>query len=171
MRKKKYPLEPLARMKKDRAETRTRELGGAVAAREAIQNEREGKVRSREAARASANVVRALERTALEKGELTALDLARAGTWEVRVRAEDASRSREVDEAVAAGARARAAEATAKAKVAEARAESESVHRHEERWEAAGKKADEAQEEEALAEAVHAGGIPPGPTGRPKRAP
>jgi hypothetical protein len=154
MRRKKYPLESLARMKKDRVETKTRELGQAISTRETLERSRERKEADRDIAREGANQVRREERSQLEKGTLKVLDLAREGTWELRVRAEDAKRARDVDEARAVEAGARGAEAAAKGSVAEASAEEQSVQRHEERWKEAAKRTEEALEEESLAEAV-----------------
>jgi flagellar biosynthesis chaperone FliJ len=154
MRRKKYPLEPLVRMKKDRVETKTRELGQAISTRETLEKSRERKEADRDIAREGANHVRREERSQLEQGTLKVLDLAREGTWELRVRAEDVKRTRDVDEARTAEAGARGAESRAKANVAEASAEHESVQRHQERWNTEAKKAEEAKEEESLAEAV-----------------
>jgi YscO-like protein len=154
MRRKKYPLEPLVRIKNDRVEKKTRELGHAVVTREALEKSRQVKEADRDHARDAANHVRREERARLEEGTLKVKDLAQGGTWETRVQAEDARRVREVDEAAAAELGARAAEATAKTHVAEARAEHESVRRHEERWRAEARKVEDAREEEALAEIV-----------------
>jgi len=160
MQRKKYPLEPLARLKRERAETRTRELGEAVAAREALEKERAAKEADRERARDAASVVCREERARLEGGDLKVLDLVRGGIWETRVKTEDAQRGRAIERARAAEEEARATEAGAKLHVASAKAESESVQRHHARWDALAKNAEEAREEEAMSEAV-----------RPKRKP
>src|SRR5580658_1395504 len=118
MPRKKYPLESLARMKKDRVEAKARELGAAISTREAREAERGRKEADRDAARASANVVRTGERAALEKGDLRVIDLARGNVWETRVKVEDAGRTREVDDARTAEEKARATEARAKSDVA-----------------------------------------------------
>jgi hypothetical protein len=154
MRARKYPLEPLKRLKKDRAEAKTRELGGAITTREAAERRRLEAEAVREAERVRADVVRRQERASLEKGELTAKDLARGGTWEQRASAEDAERARGVERAQSVEEKARTVEAKAQADVALARAEVEATARHEQRFLAAAKKAEEATEEEALAEVV-----------------
>jgi hypothetical protein len=160
MRRQKYPLEPLARLKKDRVDEKARILAAAIAERETRENDRRRKEADREAARASADAVRIAERNALEQGNLRVQDLARANLWETRVKDEDAQRRREIGEAGSAVERARAGESSAKSEVASARAESESVERHRSRWRSVVKGAEEAREEEDMADAV-----------RPKRVP
>jgi hypothetical protein len=160
MQRKKYPLEPLAQLKKDRAEIKVRELGKAVARREGLEKERKGQEAQREETRAKANVVRGDERALLEKGDLKVLDLVRGSIWESRIKVEDAERTRELEKALVAEGQARLAEEAAKGRVSEARAEAETVERHRDRWKSALHEKQEAEEEESLAEAV-----------RPKRAP
>jgi hypothetical protein len=150
---KKYPLEPLARLKEDRTEQKTRELGKALSSREAAQKKREGAEAEREAARASASRVRNEERAALASGALSARDLMQANAWESRVATEDAERTRDVDRALAAEGKTKAAETRVRADLARAQAESEVIRRHHERWRAEANKAEEAREEESLVEA------------------
>jgi hypothetical protein len=150
---KKYPLEPLARLKEERAEQKTRELGKALSSRETAQKKREGAEAKREAARTSASRVRNEERAALANGALSVRDLMQANAWESRVATEDLERTREVDRALAAEGEAKAAETRVRGDLAQAQAESEVIRRHHERWSAAVKKDDEGREEEALAEA------------------
>jgi hypothetical protein len=169
MRPKKYPLEPLRRLKKERAEQKTRELGTAIAARETVQRRREEAEGEQKAARARAEAVREEERSALVKGELFARDLARGGAWEQRVSAEDQERARGVEKARTREDDARRLEARAQGDVAIARAEVEVTARHEERWTSAARKVAESSEEEALAEAVPAKGPAPS-RGARKRA-
>jgi len=160
MRPKKYPLEPLRRLKKERAEAKTRELGTAIVARETVQRRREDAEGEQKAARARAEAVRGEERAALEKGDLFARDLARGGAWEQRVSAEDQERARGIEKARSAEDEAKRVEARAQGDVAIARAEVEVTARHEQRWTSAARKAAEGREEEALAETVPAKGLP-----------
>jgi|HubBroStandDraft_6_1064221.scaffolds.fasta_scaffold1672998_1 hypothetical protein len=154
MRARKYPLEPLKRLKKDRAEAKTRELGGAIATREMAERRRREAEVVHEAERARADMIRHAERASLERGELTAKDLARGGTWEQRASVEDAQRARGVERSLRVEEKARAVEAKAQSDVALARAEVEATAHHEQRFLAAAKKAEEASEEEDLAEVV-----------------
>ena len=154
MRRKKYPLESLAHLRKDRVDAKARELGAAISAREAREAERARKEAEREAARATADAVRTAERAALERGDLRAADLSRVNVWERRVKIDDLGRTRAVDEAQAEEDRARSTEGGARTEVATARAESESVERHRDRWQAVLKKGQESREEEAMADAV-----------------
>jgi hypothetical protein len=159
MRPKKYPLEPLRRLKKERAEAKTRELGTAIVARETAQQRREDAEGEQMAARARAAAVRGEERAALEKGDLFARDLARGGAWEQRVSAEDQERGRGIEKARSSEEEAKRVEARAQGDVAVAQAEVEVTARHEQRWTSAARKAKESREEEALAEAVPARGV------------
>jgi len=156
MRGKKYPLEPLRRLKKERAEAKTRELGAAIATRETVQRRREEAESERDSARARANAVREEERAALEKGELFARDLMRGGAWEQRVSAEDQARARGIEKARSAEDDARKVEARAQGTAAVAHSEEKATARHEQRWVATARKAEESREEDALAEAVRA---------------
>jgi hypothetical protein len=153
MPRKKYPLEPLARLKEERAKQKTHELGRAASTREAAQRKREGAEAEREAARATARRIRDEERGSLENGALSVRDLVQASAWESRVGVEDAERTRSVDRALVAEDQARAAEAVVREDLSRAHAESEIVQRHHERWRAAVTKDEESREEEALAEA------------------
>jgi hypothetical protein len=172
MRPKKYPLEPLRRLKKDRAGTKTRELGAAIVTREKAQKRREEAEVEREAERARADRVRGEELAALEKGELFARDLARGGAWEQRTSAEDAERARGVEKARSTEQESQAAEAKAQGSVAVARAEVEATARHEQRFWSAVRKAEESREEDAVAEvrpSVRAEGYPQTPGSKRSR--
>ncbi len=153
MRSSKYPLESLARLKKERADDAVRALGKAISAREDAERRRAEAEAAQKHAEAQAAVLRQEERASLEKGELSAADLVQANAWEVRVKAEDAERARKVEEARASSETKRRLEAEAQAKVAGARGEVKAVLRHEGRWNEARQRARDAEEEEAAAEA------------------
>jgi hypothetical protein len=153
MPKKAYPLDLLARIREDRAEAKTRELGGAVRDHAIALARREGAEADRDAARDRASRVRDEERAALERGALCVRDLVQGSLWESRTKADDAERKRAVDEAVASELAARASEAEIRAEAARARGESKVVQRHGERWRAEVKKEEESREDEGLAEA------------------
>jgi len=149
----KYPLEPLAQLKKERAEAATRQLGKVIGARQEAERRRAEAEAAREQAEARAARVREDERVSLEAGELAAKDLHRREAWESRVRAEAADRARAVDEARAMVLARRRQELEAQAEVARARGDVEAVRRHEARWTSAQRRAREAEEEEAALEA------------------
>ena len=154
MRPKKYPLEPLRRLKKDRAEAKTRELGTAIASRESIQKKRETAEAEREAERARANLVREQERAALREGRaLRSQSGARGCVGAAHDRGGCRAWTRRRGEIQSAEEKARAGEAKAQADVAVARAEVEATARHEQRFWSTVRKAEESREEEAVAEA------------------
>jgi hypothetical protein len=154
MHRKKYPLESLAHLKKDRAERATRALGKAVAARETLEGARKELERAREEARVATDLVRSKEQERLEEGSLTAGDLRREAAWQSRVNLEDRARAKGVDDARATEERARGAEASARKAVADARAEHETVLRHQQRFRLAAEKREEARDEEERTEMV-----------------
>ena len=78
----KYPLEPLLEHRERRVEDATAELGDAVRAREAAESEKARAEAERRAGEESAARTRAAEADLLAKGELRAVDLARAQAWE-----------------------------------------------------------------------------------------
>jgi hypothetical protein len=90
MRSSKYPLEVLERLRRRTAECAVRDL--AVAVREHVSAEEHRAAaeirRGQHAARVDA--VRDSESAKLDRGELTAGDLARAAAWEARVASERA---------------------------------------------------------------------------------
>jgi hypothetical protein len=154
MRPRKYPLEPLVRLKKERVESTTRQLGKAVLARESAERRHEEAASAQRQGDARASRVRTEERDLLEKGELSAADLIRANAWEVRVQTEGAERAHAVDAAQATMTTQRRRELDAQAEVARSRGEAKAVDRHEARWIAAREKVREAEEEEATSEAA-----------------
>jgi hypothetical protein len=153
MRRPKYPLEPLAKLREQKVDEATRALAGAVANREKAERARAGAELRRASHEADARGLRQAERGALERGELKAADLARAGAWEMRV-AED----REKLEAVVKSTReeekkARQGEAEARADATARRADAEVVEKDRTRWREGERKHAEAKEEEAATEA------------------
>jgi hypothetical protein len=155
----KYPLEPLARVRAIRTDDAKRELALAIRARELAEKRLRGAEAEREKALAAARGLRDAERRALERGELTARDLMRADAWEVRARQEMVQLEKALAHAQAREEEARAKEGTAVDSVAGRRAEQSVVEQDRARWTHCEKQKEEAREEEAGAEAW-----------RPKRA-
>jgi hypothetical protein len=150
---KKYPLEPLARVRASRTEEAARELAQAIGARERAQRRVAEAEAERTAARAAQQALRDGERKALERGELAAVDLMRGGAWEARAKEEIAQLERQLASATAREAEARAKEAGAKNTVAERSAEEKVVDADRARWAERERKKQEGREEEAGAEA------------------
>jgi hypothetical protein len=149
----KYPLEPLAEVRKKKVEEATAALAGAVRTRDAAGRALRGaEVRRDTAARAAARV-RTAELEALTRGELRALDLARAHAWAGRAAAEAEALAGVVRRARAAEAAAHGHEGEVRGMLATRRAEALLVEGHRDRWNERQHRGALAREEEALSEA------------------
>src|ERR1700722_14483205 len=84
----KYPLEPLAELRRKKVEAATAALAEAVRKREAAARALRGAEVRRDAAARAAAAVRTAELEALGQGQLHARDLARAHAWAARAAAE-----------------------------------------------------------------------------------
>jgi hypothetical protein len=149
----KYPLEPLARLRQEKAEQAAQALAESVRKREgATRGLRAAEVR-RDAHGAAVSTARQAELLALAKGELRALDLARTDAWGVRVAAENAAHKGMVERAQAAEAQARGQETSARQALSSRQADAEVVVGHRRRWEGEATRLQAAREEEAAFEA------------------
>lgn len=153
MRRPRYALEPLAKLRDGKVDEATRGLAAAVTERGAAERARRSAEARRDAHDAAADAVRAGEREALERGELRAGDLALADGWEARVATERAALADAVQRAGSAEAKARDAERQAQRGVAERKADAQVVAKDRARWEDEQRRRGEAKEEEEAAEA------------------
>ncbi|MGO9834583.1 MAG: hypothetical protein ACLP1X_10230 [Polyangiaceae bacterium] len=153
MRPPKYPLAPLAEVRKRAVDSAVRRLSSAVKTREAAERARQAAEDARHEHERAAARVRGGERDALERGDLCAADLARGETWGLRVASERARLSAGVERATSAEAVASDGQLEAQAGVASRRSEADVVAKDRERWDDARRKAAEAREEEAASEA------------------
>jgi hypothetical protein len=153
MGKKKYPLERLLGVRKDKASARVKELASAIREREAL--ERARLAAEQEQARARGEAARERDRVAesLAKGSLSAGDLARQAAWEARVEWDEAERQRKITTMKENEARAKEGEENARGLVRAAEAESKVVVRDRERWVAEADRAAALKAEEEAAEA------------------
>ncbi len=153
MRPKKYPLDPLVRVRAKQVDDAARLLAEATRAREEAERRRAAAAEREEEARRAAASLRDAERGALERGELTVADLMRGDAWAVRVKDEHAELGRRTEDSAAKARQATAGESVARVEVAGRKADAELVERHRGRWAEGERKADEARDEEAAAEA------------------
>ena len=153
MRPRKYPLDPLARLRAKQVDDAGRLLAKAVSVRQEAERAEQAAVAERDGAAEVARVVNEGERAALERGELCAADLVRAAAWSVRVEAERAALDLGVKRAADQARAAEGGVGTARDGVARARADAEVVERDRAKWEGAARKKEEAAEEETAAEA------------------
>jgi hypothetical protein len=152
VRPKRYPLDPLARVRREHVEASARDLAASIQAREAA--ERERLAAEAERARRADEARRACiaEAEALGRGALTAADLQRQGAWAARTEWDDQASAADVTSATEREATARDGEGRAKSRVTTAEAEARVVTEHRARWVAEGERASEAAAEEAAAE-------------------
>jgi hypothetical protein len=153
MRPRKYPLESLAAQRARKVDGAVQGLAKAVAERERAEAERLAAEQQRAAQEARAASVVAAERDSLERGELSAADLARGHAWQLRSEAERAALTSQVDRARTVEAEAAKGEGTARGEVAQRRADADVVEKDRSRWTAEERKRADAKEEEAMAEA------------------
>jgi hypothetical protein len=152
MRPKKYPLEPLAKLRAKQVDDATVTLTKAVRAREEAERVERSHRKVRDDAEAKASETRASERAALERGELRARDLMRGDAWGVRAADERTELEKRVANASNRAQTARGAEEEARGGVTSARAEEDVVERDKGRWEAGERKRADAKEEEEAGE-------------------
>jgi hypothetical protein len=153
VRGRKYPLDPLARLREKQVGDATRLLSDAIRARQEAERGLVVVLSRKNDAEAHARALGDRERNALERGELRADDLARAAAWSVRVETDRADLERRLAKAVEGAQAAHGGESNAQGEFARARADAEVVARDRAKWEDTRRKKDEAAEEEAGAEA------------------
>jgi hypothetical protein len=153
MRPKRYPLDPLVRVRRDRVDTQVKALSMAVHTREEAERARLAAEADRARRTVEAEQVRAGEQSALARGELSAVDLQRQGAWEARTQWDDEERGRRVATARESEAAARGSEGDARAHLATAEANAKVVTEHRAKWVQEGEKAAEVAAEEGAAEA------------------
>ena len=149
----KYPLEPLLEDRKRKVDDQAAELADAIRQREAAEAAKARAEQAKWDAEAAGAAVRAQEAEALARGELRAVDLARAQAWEVaeRTRLEGLERAKATAVAKADGAR--ADEGDARATLAQKKADRDVVVKDKGRFDARLAHRVQAAEEEAAEEA------------------
>lgn len=153
MRPPRYALEPLADLRRSKADEAATGLAAAVAGRDASERQRRAAEQRREGHDAQAAQAREAEHEALARGELRAADLARGDAWEVRVATERAALTGALDQARASEEQARTAEAAARSELANREADARVIEKDRARWDEQQRKRAEAKEEEEAAEA------------------
>lgn len=149
----KYPLEPLREHRDRGVDAATAELGDAIRSREAAEAAQRAAEREKREAEARAVAVRADEASRLERGELRAVDLARANAWEISAASEIDGLTSAVSAAEARSDEARDAETGARAELAQKKADRDVVAKDEARFHDNARRVRDAAEEEAADEA------------------
>jgi hypothetical protein len=153
MRPPSYPLQTVAHLRAHAVDEAVRGLARAVIAREGAQARREAAEQRQAAHEANVSHIAEQERTALERGERSAADLARAHAWRLRADGDRRHLAGDVDGARVVEVRARRSEDCARIEVGARRANAGVIERDQDRWAASLRKRAEAREEEAVAEA------------------
>jgi hypothetical protein len=145
-----YPLEPLVPVRRERADRRAAELAKATTTRAREQAAaRRARERHDQAERAAVRAEQA-ERTRLHSGEQRALDLAQGARHGMGVKARLGELAREQDALAERERRARENERKAQSALGRARAEHEAAVRHKERFDAQEAHASEQAAEDAV---------------------
>lgn len=154
----KYPLDPLLEHRARVTDDATSALGGAVVAREGAERAVAAAERERREAEARANDVRDREAEMLADGRLRAVDLARAGAWEIATKASLEARDEALVQREQALAIARDAEREARDRLAAAKADHDAVAKDKDRFVDHARRVALAADDEAAEEAHAARG-------------
>ena len=150
---KKYPLDPLIKLRERQVDDATRELAKAVDARQTAERKREAAENAKVRADERAKTTRDEEREALERGELRAGDLQKAQAWEIGVAEERKKVVQQVNVAEQGENKARDVETGARDSLVAREADAEVVEKDKERFVSREKQQELAKEEEAANEA------------------
>jgi YscO-like protein len=153
MAARKYPLDPLAKLREQHVDEASRELAAAARARETAEQRTRLAEREKDAAEESARAVREAERAKLEGGELTVADLQRADAWGVAVAEETKRLEERVARAITAESEARTGEAQHRTTVATRKADAGVVEKDRAKWTEQARKDALGREEEEAEEA------------------
>jgi hypothetical protein len=152
----KYPLDPLQRVRDDNVDRKARALSDSIRQVEGAKSEREQAERRQHTFEREVAEATDAERERLTGGQLTAADLARGAAWGVAQEMERAAKARAAEEARMRQSAAEAAATSRRGDLADAKASAEVVAKHHDRWERAEIASSLARDEED-AEQAHAG--------------
>lgn len=152
MASRRYPLEPLRRMRADEVDAKAKDLAEAARNRAAAEAERCSLEKAHEVLVAKTEGELDAERKRLEAGELRIEDLQRNALYRIRVEQEKASSSEAIAAAREAESRAHEVEASRREELARKKAEAEALLRDRERWVKNEERRAAAREDEAAEE-------------------
>jgi len=150
----KYPLDPLKRVRAEKVDREARALSTALGEAELARLETERRDHAKRELERTLRETAQGEREHLEQGALTAADLARGAAFDVAGGMRRTAHERSVDEARATEVRASSAAEDKRKDLASARSDAEVVEKHHQKWESA-RLAKEMIKEEETAEEVH----------------
>jgi flagellar biosynthesis chaperone FliJ len=149
----KYPLDPLKRVRAETVDQRARALSRALGNLEATRAELDRRERAKREVERSLSEVKRAEREKLENGELSVADLARGAAFDIGGEIRRVACERAEDNARLGHARAIAEAEDKRKTLGSARADADVVEKHHERWRAARQVEEIAKEEESAEEA------------------
>jgi hypothetical protein len=150
----KYPLDPLKRVRAEKVDQGARALAGALGEAEKARIERERRELAKLELEQSIRETARAERERLEEGGLRAADLARSAAFGIASDLRRAAHERSVEEARHGHARAVSEAEAKRGELASARADAEVVEKHHGTWQKA-RHAEASAREEQEAEEVH----------------
>jgi hypothetical protein len=149
----KYPLDPLKRVRADKVDKQARTLARAVGEVEKAKAEAERRDRAKRDLERSLAEVATAERERLERGELSVADLARGAAFGIAGDMRRAAHERSLEEARVAQARASSEADLERQNLAVARADARVVDKHHDKWQTAIRAEAMAKDEENAEEA------------------
>ncbi len=152
MRPRKYALDTLARLRAAKADEAARVFAAAVGERERAERRRLAAERLRVDHEAASQRLLDAEHDALGRGELSAGDLARVDSWQIRVGSDREALGAAADRALTELAGAASKEEGASAELAKRHADSKLVVNDRQRWRERLRATGEAQDDEAASE-------------------
>jgi hypothetical protein len=133
----KYPLDPLRRVREENVDRKVRALSESLRHAEAARNEAERSERRKRDLESALTTTAAEEERRLSRGELTASDLARGASWALAADIDRAEQARAVEQARAQQATAEARATERRQDLATAKTSAELVAKHQEEWQRA----------------------------------
>ena len=159
----KYPLDPLKRVRAEKVDERARALSHALTEAEKARAEQERRELAKRELERSLAAVAAAERAKLEEEQLSVADLARGAAFGIAGEMRRAAHTRSIDEARALRERATNEAEARRGHLAAARADAKVVEKHHDEWQRA-RRVEIAAKEEESAEEVHAARPKEGPS-------
>ena len=150
----KYPLDPLRRVREEDVDRKVRALSESLRHVEAARDDAERSERRKRDLESAFAATAAKEEQRLSHGELTAADLARGAAWTLATEIDRAQQTRAVEEARGRHAAARARATERQVELADANTASELVAKHHAGWQRA-QTAETAARDEEDAEQAH----------------
>jgi hypothetical protein len=148
----KYPLEPVAKVREARTDDAGAALAGALRGEERAAADRRVREEERKRHEEAVRATESAEQARLERGELTAADLLHGAAYQAAAAVEQKRLAGRVTDAAQKEREARVLVDQRRASLARAKQESEVVERHRDEWQAEGVRAELAAEELAAEE-------------------